>query len=144
LRSRELAGIGRKGFIVSSSAPVGTATILVVDDDALITLNTADILVEMGHRALEAYSGREALEMLAAHPEIGLVITDYGMPGMNGAELAASARAVRPGLPVLLATGYAELPDGSDSDLPRLEKPFRQEELMRRIGDMLGPAAAKV
>lgn len=116
-------------------------TILVVDDDALITLNTVDVLTELGHVALEAYSASEALDLLAARPEIGLVITDYGMPGMSGLELAHAAQGIRPGLPVLLATGYAELPDGLESDLPRLEKPFRPEDLAREITRLLGADA---
>ena len=127
---------------MSSTAPSGTgAIILVVDDDALITLNTADILKDMGHTALEAYSAREALDLLAAHPDIALVITDYGMPVMNGGELAQAVRALRPGLAVLLVTGYAELPDDAECDLPRLEKPFSQEELAQRVGELLAATA---
>lgn len=116
------------------------ATILVVDDDALITLNTVDVLTEMGHTVHEAYTGRDALMLLEQHPEIELLITDLSMPGMDGLELAAAARQLRPDLPVLLATGYAELPDGHGPDFPRLEKPFREDELLARIAAMLGPA----
>nr|WP_248306352.1 response regulator [Devosia oryzisoli] len=112
---------------------------MVVDDDALITLNTVDIVTDLGHVALEAFSAREALDVLAAHPEVSLIITDYGMPGMSGADLAKAARQQRPGLPVLLATGYADLPDNSgEIDLPRLEKPYRQEDLAQRIDEILG------
>jgi CheY-like chemotaxis protein len=125
------------------STPVrGTSTtILVVDDDALITLNTADILNDLGHTALEAFSGQEALELIHTRPEIGALITDYGMPGMSGLELAQAARALRPDLPILLATGYAELPDGEQWDFPRLEKPFREDEFVRLVDDLLSTPA---
>jgi len=115
---------------------------LVVDDDALITLNTVDLLTEMGYRALEAYSGAEALEILRQRQDVGAMITDFSMPGMTGVQLAEAARGLHPGLPILLATGYAELPDGAHCDFPRLEKPFRQEELARKIEALLARAAS--
>lgn len=118
-----------------SAAP--RATILVVDDDALINLNTVDMLEELGHAAVEAFSGREALQILADRSDIDVLVTDHSMPGMTGVELAAAARALRPNLPVLLATGYSELPDGVASDLPRLEKPFGPEDLGRKIAEIL-------
>ncbi|WP_246132706.1 response regulator [Devosia ginsengisoli] len=105
-------------------------TILVVDDDALINIGTVDMLEDLGLRALEAYSGREALDILERGDSIDLLITDYAMPGMTGVELADRARQLRPHLPVLLATGYDELPGGEMSDLPRLGKPFQQAELL--------------
>ncbi|WP_328765850.1 response regulator [Devosia aurantiaca] len=111
-------------------------TILVVDDDALITLNTVDQLADLGHSPVEAFSAAEALSILKQRDDIGALITDYSMPGMNGVQLAEAARALRPGLPILLATGYAELPDDAPTDLPRLEKPFRQEELAQRIASL--------
>ncbi len=112
-------------------------TILVVDDDALITLNMVDQLIELGYAVLEAYSGRDALELLRRHPEITAMITDYSMPVMSGVELAEAARALRPDLPILLSTGYAELPEGIASALPRLEKPFREEQLTAKLDDLL-------
>lgn len=121
--------------------PTGNrATILVVDDDALITLNTVDQVAELGHAAMEAFSAAEALSLLEKNPDIAALITDYSMPGMNGLQLAEAARAMRPGLPILLATGYAELPDGQGTDLLLLEKPFQQEELARKIAEMFGVA----
>lgn len=132
-----------KGQCVHINPSQGSsATILVVDDDALITLNTVDVLTELGHSALEAYSAREALRLVAERPDIDLLITDYGMPDMNGIELAAAARAMRPDLPILLATGYAELPDGQASTYPRLEKPFRGDELAGHINELLRVPAA--
>jgi PAS domain S-box-containing protein len=107
--------------------------ILVVDDDALIAMSTADMLQDLGHTVIEAHSGARALEVLRDGQDIGLMITDYAMPGMTGVQLAKAARAIRPDLPVLLATGYADLPDGSNVDFPRLAKPFMQEQLAVQI-----------
>jgi CheY-like chemotaxis protein len=118
-------------------APSATATILVVDDDALINIGTVDMIEDLGHRAIEAYSGREALQILADGQRIDAMLTDYAMPGMNGIELAIKARELRPDLQILLASGYAELPDGSTTDLPRLSKPFRQEELASLLRQVL-------
>jgi CheY-like chemotaxis protein len=116
------------------------ATILVVDDDALITMNTVDLLAELGHDALEAYSGADALKLLAERNDISMMMTDFSMPGMSGTELAEAARAMRPALPVLLVTGYAELPHNEQCDIPRLEKPYRLEELDVMINKLLGRA----
>lgn len=116
-------------------------TILVVDDDALITLNAVDVLNELGYSAIEAYSAHAALALIEARPDIAVLITDYAMPGMNGVELADEARRLRPGLPVLLATGYAELPDGVDGRYARLEKPYREDELADRLAQLLAVAA---
>ncbi|SMQ85560.1 Response regulator receiver domain-containing protein [Devosia lucknowensis] len=112
-------------------------TILVVDDDALITLNTADIVTEIGYRALEAFSGAEALSLLERNNDIVAMVTDYSMPGMNGVELATAARKLRPGLPVLLTSGHAELPGTIDHDFVRLEKPYREDELTERLKSLL-------
>jgi PAS domain S-box-containing protein len=108
-------------------------TVLAVDDDALVLMNTAAMLEDLGHRVVEAHSGRKALEMLKGDEAIDLVITDQAMPGITGLELAEAIRSERPGLPVLLATGYAELPEGLQSELPRLSKPFGQRELQAAV-----------
>jgi PAS domain S-box-containing protein len=107
--------------------------ILFVDDDALIAMSTVDLLSDLGHEVLEANSGAQALEILAKTPSIDLLITDYAMPKMNGAQLAAKARQINPRLPVLLATGYAELPPGMGTNLPRLSKPYQQDQLAEEI-----------
>jgi len=117
------------------------ATILVVDDDALITLNTVDVLTEMGHTALEAFSARQALSLLQTNPQIGALITDYAMPGMNGIELAGAARKLRPELPILLTSGYDEVPDAAGLAYAQLRKPFREAELSVRIAELLAPRA---
>ena len=117
----------------ASNAPSAPLTVLVVDDDALINLNTVDMVEDLGHAAVEAHSGREALAILASGRRIDVLITDYAMPGMSGLELANEARRLWPDLQVLLATGYNDLPDGAVTDLPRLGKPLRADELSRAL-----------
>jgi nitrogen-specific signal transduction histidine kinase len=118
-------------------AEVGPATILVVDDDALIAMSTTAMLEDLGHVALEVSSGEKALKILSSGAQVDLVLTDYAMPGMTGADLARRIRKNHPGLPVLLATGYADLPDGPGIDLPRLGKPYTQRQLAVNIAKLL-------
>ncbi|KAA0970524.1 PAS domain-containing protein [Aureimonas fodinaquatilis] len=103
--------------------------ILMVDDDALIAMSSVDMLEDLGHTVFEANSGEDALRHLASGKTVDLMITDFSMPRMNGAQLAIAAREIRPGLPIILATGYAELPPGDQIDLPRLGKPYDQKQL---------------
>ena len=104
-------------------------SVLLVDDDPLVRMGTIDMLEDLGHMVTEAGSAAEALTMLQAGTRVDLVITDQAMPGMRGTELAAQLRQKHPELPVVLATGYAELPNGENVELPRLSKPFRQDDL---------------
>ncbi len=126
---------------VSATAPdtAGSAgtTILVVDDDALIAMSTADMLEDLGHRVLDASSGSQAIEILESGVQIDAIVTDHAMPGMTGLELAIRARELRPGIPVLLTTGYADLPPGSALELPRLSKPYQQRDLDEKLSKLL-------
>jgi PAS domain S-box-containing protein len=115
-----------------------SAVILFVDDDPLIAMSTTEMLEDLGHRVIPANSGRDALEILRSGEPLDLMMTDHVMPGMTGIELAAHSREVRPSLPILLATGYADLPEGSQLDLPRLAKPYHQEQLRDRLDQLLG------
>lgn len=117
-------------------APV-RATILLVDDDALISTSTAYLLEDLGHEVIEANSGADALDVLKAGRKVDVLITDYAMPQMTGTQLAAAARQLRPELPVIIATGYADLPPGNSMDLPRLRKPYRQQQLLSEIAKAL-------
>ncbi len=108
-------------------------TVLAVDDDALVLANECAMLEDLGHTVIAAHSGAQALEALEKHRDIDLVITDHAMPRMTGVELAAAIAARRPGTPIILATGYAELPAGAEANLPRLSKPYRQETLAEAI-----------
>jgi CheY-like chemotaxis protein len=109
--------------------------VLTVDDDPLVALNTSALLEELGHTVYSASSGSRALEILRHEKDIDLLITDQAMPGMTGSELATKARAEKPALPVILATGYAELPPGEGEGLSRLAKPFRQQDLAEAIAE---------
>jgi len=109
------------------------ATILVVDDDPLISSSTAYLLQDLGQDVIEVNSGAAALEILRSGRAVDVLLTDYSMPRMTGVELAGAARALRPTLPVILATGYAELPEGPEAALPRLRKPYEQSQLLREI-----------
>jgi CheY-like chemotaxis protein len=106
-------------------------SILVVDDDFLVAMNTSAMLEDLGHRVVEVHSGTQALEALDRASDLDLMITDQAMPQMTGLELIEQARKKRPELKVVLATGYAELPAGADQSIPRLSKPFFQGDLER-------------
>jgi nitrogen-specific signal transduction histidine kinase len=117
--------------------PSRLATILMVDDDPLIAMATAEMLKDLGHTVLEANSGRQALGILDSAQHIDLMMTDHAMPGMTGVELADIARQKNPALPILLATGYADLPSGRKPELPRLAKPYMQDTLKVAIDQLL-------
>jgi PAS domain S-box-containing protein len=115
-----------------------SAVILFVDDDPLIAMSTTEMLEDLGHHVIGASSGLHALDIIKSEQPIDLMVTDHVMPGMTGIELAAASREVRPSLPILLATGYAELPEGAQLDLPRLAKPYHQDQLRDRLDQLLG------
>ncbi len=110
-------------------AVTSSAIILLVDDDALIAASTAALLEDLGHRVVEAHSGKEALGILENGLKPDVVITDYAMPGMTGVDLALTLRVRDPELPILLATGYADIHGEAPIELPRLAKPFTQQQL---------------
>ncbi|WP_271300163.1 GAF domain-containing hybrid sensor histidine kinase/response regulator [Sphingomonas sp. CV7422] len=110
------------------AAPRRIGTALLVDDEELVRLSTADMLTDMQYEVVEAGSAEEALRLLDGGLAPDILVTDHLMPGMSGTELARRLRSSRPGLPVLIVSGYAE-EDGVDADIPRLTKPFRIAEL---------------
>jgi PAS domain S-box-containing protein len=116
----------------NSIAPTPQLVILAVDDDKLVRLNMVAMLEDLGHRVFPASSAGEAMAILRAE-RIDLVITDYAMPQITGLQLAAQIKLEAPDLPVILATGYAELSAGEETDLPRLAKPFFQQDLANVI-----------
>jgi PAS domain S-box-containing protein len=109
---------------------------LLVDDEELVRMSTADMLSDLGYAVVEASSAEEALRVLGQDQPIDVVVTDHLMPGMTGTELARKARETRPDLPFLLVSGYAEL-EGIDAQLPRLTKPFRKDELAATLATLL-------
>ncbi|MCW3797918.1 response regulator [Sphingomonas sp. BN140010] len=132
---------GLAGSPTPSTPRTRPLCVLLVDDEELVRLGTAEILHDLGHQVVEAGSGSQALELLRTGTEPDLVITDYLMPGMTGTELAAEIRRERPQLPMLLATGYANLAGDEMASLPLLTKPFRQAEVAARIAELMTPAA---
>ncbi|QND23393.1 PAS domain S-box protein (plasmid) [Rhizobium leguminosarum bv. viciae] len=107
--------------------------IVAVDDDGLVLMNTTLMLEDLGHTVFEAMGGPEALDILRKQ-QVDLVICDHAMPRMTGAQLAEAIRSEWPDMPIILATGYAEIPEGAGIvDLPRLGKPFSQAQLSEAI-----------
>ncbi len=126
----------------SAATPRGampSRRVLVVDDDPLVLASTAAMLEDLGHRVIEAGSARDALGVLRAGTPVDLVVTDQMMPGMTGVELATEVEGLRPGLPILLASGFAELSEAEAARLPRLSKPFTQAALGQAIVDLRPP-----
>lgn len=116
-----------------AAAPVAIVgrqlNILAVDDDPLILMNTAALLEDLGHQVWEAESGARALEMVRTNPDFDLLITDQAMPNLTGVQLATQLQSVHPNLPIILATGYGEVPTDSGLQLIKLGKPFSQGDL---------------
>jgi signal transduction histidine kinase len=116
-----------------------TGTVLLVDDEELVRVATADMLGELGFLVVEATSAAEALAILNEGEGIDFLVTDHLMPAMTGMELIIAARTRHPGLPVLIVSGYSES-GGIAPGLPRLQKPFRQHELAATVAQIFGPA----
>ena len=116
-------------------------TVLVVEDEPVVRGVIVEMLSEQGYRTLEAVDGPSGLRILRNPQRVDLLVTDVGLPGMNGRQLADQARETRPGLKVLFITGYAESVAISDGFLqPGMEmitKPFDLDNLSRRIRAMV-------
>jgi PAS domain S-box-containing protein len=123
---------------VPSARPAQALTILAVDDDALVLMNTAAMLEDLGHTVLERSSALEALALLRSGQSVDLLITDQAMPGMTGIQLARILRTEQPDLPVLIASGYMPLSQ-QDAEFPRLNKPFDQAMLARALAALIRP-----
>jgi CheY-like chemotaxis protein len=102
-------------------------------------MNTVAMLEDLGHSVFEAYSGKEALELLRQEESIDLVITDQAMPQMSGTQLAKIIRQDWPDMSILLATGYSDHVPGEDINLPRLTKPYLQSDLAAAIARLNPP-----
>jgi signal transduction histidine kinase len=113
--------------------------VLLVDDDPLVLMATADMLRELGHEPIEMTSAKKALEAVRGGERPDLAILDYAMPEMSGVALAELLREAYPELPLVLATGYSER-EKSGGALPRLDKPYTLAELNRQIGSLAARA----
>ncbi|WP_244465808.1 ATP-binding protein [Devosia soli] len=121
---------------------LGSETVLVVDDEPLVRMIAVEILEDLGYHVVEAGDGPEAMRHLNSDQRVDLLVTDVGLPGgMNGRQLADAARGVRPELGILFITGYAEnavLNHGHlEHGMQVMTKPFRAEDFVRRIRDLL-------
>ncbi len=109
---------------------------LLVDDDTVVRAGLEAMLEGLGYRVAAASGGPAALTLLRNGTAIDALVTDYAMPGMNGAELVEEVRRLYRDLPVLLITGYAEKPTGFEQ-MPVLQKPFRPSELAESLGNLM-------
>ena len=109
--------------------------LLLVDDEELVRVGTGEMLRDLGHDVTEAEDGQQALALLRHDENFDAVITDYKMPRMDGAQLAERIREIRPGMPILLITGYTGSTDEA-ADLPRLAKPFNQADLADALAEV--------
>ena len=100
-------------------------------------IGTAEMLTDVGYKVIEATSGAEALRLLRSGNAPALLITDYLMPGMNGVELIEHARDLAPSMKVMLITGYSTIAEGPGASVPRLAKPFRQNDLAKMVADII-------
>jgi CheY-like chemotaxis protein len=116
-------------------------TVLLVEDDSAVRLIISDLLRDLGYACIEAGDGQAALPMLTSNTPLDLLITDVGLPGLNGRQVAEIARQHRPDLKVLFVTGYAEHATGHAPFLaPGMEmvtKPFALDALALKIRDMI-------
>lgn len=109
---------------------------LLVDDEELVRMSTADMLVDLGYEVVEANSAEAALSLLGTGLAPDLVVTDHLMPGMSGAQLARKVKAERPSVPVLIVSGYADA-EGIDPSIARLTKPFRNADLAESVSSLI-------
>jgi signal transduction histidine kinase/ActR/RegA family two-component response regulator len=130
----------------TDAAPPGDGQrVLVVEDDPAVRLLVREVLEELGYLTVEAAEPHAAIPILASAMPFDLLISDVGLPGMNGRELAEIARSHRPQLPILFITGYAEnatiRADFLGARMSMVAKPFRLEELAAKINAMVAVSA---
>ena len=119
----------------------GSATVLLVDDDDAVRATTADVLAGLGYAVRQSADGPAALDLLSSGADIDVMLTDVVMPGMSGPELARRVASIRPNMPIIFISGYAE-PEGlAGGSLGRLvRKPFRAAELQEQIEEAIDQA----
>jgi CheY-like chemotaxis protein len=121
----------------AAPAAIRPLSILLVDDEPLVRVGTAEMIRDLGHQVREASGAFEALAILEEGHHFDVVVTDYKMPGMDGAQLAAKVREIRPDAALLLITGYTGTTE-TLPNLPRLAKPFGQVEVAAALGRLFG------
>jgi CheY-like chemotaxis protein len=145
-RSTERAIESARPGVVPLRTASGAETVLVVEDDEEVLAMAIESLEDLGYRVLVAHNGPDALEIVRAVDNIDILFSDIVMPGgINGAELAAEARRLRPSIKVLLTSGYTGTAlvreHGLPADVPVLDKPYRRDELAARLRVIIGGQA---
>ncbi len=142
--ARKVRSVLDTGSNLTTRAPTAIATpalkdanmtlhILVVEDEMLVRMSTVDMLEQLEHRVIEAEDGLSALAILQSDSKLDLLITDLGLAGLSGQELVVQARLLRPGIRIIVASGY-DLPEGM-TDAVHLGKPFQLGDLRKAIAD---------
>jgi PAS domain S-box-containing protein len=138
--AEDMLGLGAAADKAPQAGPgAQSLRVLAVDDDALVLMNTTALLEDLGHVVTEALSAHDALKLMRDGNPFDLIVTDHAMPRMTGMELARAIWQEWPQVPIILATGYAELPEGNVLNLPKLSKPFDQHQLERAIAEATLP-----
>jgi CheY-like chemotaxis protein len=134
------AAAGSGVAMESPGSDPGPLAVLLVEDDVLIRMDAADMLRDLGHEVVETEYGPDALAVLCER-HIDVLVTDVGLPGMSGTELAEKARQLQPGIGLVFATGNTELQDGEEGARATvLCKPYDSASLARSLRRVHGPA----
>ena len=124
-------------FLRAANMSSTASTILVVEDDAIVRMLIVDVLEELEFKVLEADGSEQALEIIKdVNQHIDLMMTDVGLPIMDGRQLATEARNLRPALPILFASGYAETIE-VPADMHVIGKPFSIDQLRDKVKNVL-------
>jgi CheY-like chemotaxis protein len=115
------------------AVPERRGKVLVVEDVMLIRMATVDMIEQIGFTAIEAGDGAEALALLQKDSAIEILLTDLGLPGMNGRQLVEEARRLKPDLKVIIASGYSTEAGAAPEDAVHLTKPFDLSQLRRAL-----------
>ena len=121
---------------VAKDAGKARGIALLVDDEELVRMSTADMLIDLGFEVVEAASAEEALQIIQSGLTPDLLVTDHLMPGMSGVDLAREVHDIEPKVAMLVVSGYAEL-EGIAPELARLTKPFRRTELAASVAALV-------
>jgi CheY-like chemotaxis protein len=122
----------------NTPALAGGGKVLLVDDDSAVREVTGAMLRDLGYIVLEAGSGGGAFDLLDRERLIDLIVVDFAMPGINGAEVARQARMSRPGIPILFITGFADRAAIAGVDGAQIiGKPFSRDELADKVAQVL-------
>jgi CheY-like chemotaxis protein len=126
--------------LATAAEPKAIGRVLLVDDEDLVRMSTADMLSNCGYEVVEAASAEEALVLLEREPHVDFLVTDHLMTGMTGVDLAHAVRERRPGTPILILSGFSEAEEIAP-DLHRLHKPFRQSDLSASLANLVRAAS---